>query len=151
MGDRAKEIPLSIAERIKGIRAILGPFSMIGGAHEYARAQWLKVYRSLRPPLDLAAIRYVQRHHVHGLDPADVVSDILASLEEFVMDGNGPSAYFEDSLIVPMLVKQVRLRLKRPSASKPAGATWLCRAGTIGTAKQARGSPRWRPRTCRIF
>ena len=71
------------------------------------------MYRSLRPPLDLAAIRYVQRHHGHGLDPADVVSDILASLEEFVMDGNGPSAYFEDSLIVPMLVKQVRLRLKR--------------------------------------
>ncbi len=35
MGDRAREIALPIAERLEGIRAMVGPFSVIGGAREY--------------------------------------------------------------------------------------------------------------------
>ena len=152
MGDATKEVAQSLADELEIVRALssCGRFGIVGSAHECARAVWLKVYHALRPPLDLAAMLYVHRHHVQLLEPADAVADVLACFQASVMDADGPAIFVDDAVILAMLVKQVRLALKRPSARKPAGATWLFLPGTTGTAKPARGSPRWIRPTCGI-
>ena len=93
MGDATKEVAQSLADELEIVRALssCGRFGIMGRAHECARAVWVKVYHALRPPLDLAAMRYVHRHHVQLLEPADAVSDILASFQASVMDPDGPT------------------------------------------------------------
>ncbi len=115
MGDATKEVAQSLADELEIVRALssCGRFGIVGSAHECARAVWLKVYHALRPPLDLAAMRYVHRHHVQLLEPADAVADVLACFQASVMDANGPTVSVDDAVILAMLVKQVRLALKR--------------------------------------